>query len=94
MNKTELIAAVADQTGLSRKDVEAALQTMTDTIIDTLADGEKVQMVGFGSFEVKNRATRIGRNPQTGEVVPIPPSRAVVFRPGKKLKDAIRPVPS
>lgn len=93
MNKTELIAAVADQTGLSRKDVEAALQTMTETITDTLADGEKVQLVGFGSFEVKNRATRIGRNPQTGEVIPIPPSRAVVFRPGRRLKEAVNTTP-
>ncbi len=89
MNKTELIAAVADKTGLPRKDVEAAINALTDTIIDALADGEKVQLVGFGSFEVKNRATRIGRNPQTGQVVPIPPSRAAVFRPGKALREAV-----
>ncbi len=90
MNKTELIAAVAEQAGLSKKDAENAIQAMVDSITAALARGEKVQLVGFGSFEVKDRAERTGRNPQTGEKIPIPASKAPVFKAGKALKDAIK----
>ena len=86
MNKTELIAAVAERAELSKKDAEAAT---IDAITEALHQGEKVQLVGFGSFEVKNRAERMGRNPQTKEPIPIPASKAPVFKAGKALKDAV-----
>lgn len=89
MNKTELIAAVAEKAELSKKDAEAAVTAAIDAITAALAEGEKVQLVGFGSFEVKSRAERTGRNPQTGEVIPIPASKAPVFKAGKALKDAV-----
>ena len=89
MNKTELIAAVAEKTGLSKKDTEAVITAALDTITAALKDGDKVQLVGFGSFEVKKRAARIGRNPKTKESIEIPASVAPVFKAGKALKDAV-----
>ena len=89
MNKTELIAAVAEKTGLSKKDSDAAVAAVVDAITESLVQGEKVQLVGFGSFEVKTRAERMGRNPQTKEPIPIPASKAPVFKAGKPLKDAV-----
>ena len=89
MNKTELIAAVAEQAEMSKKDAEAAVTATIDVISEALRKGEKVQLVGFGSFEVKTQAERMGRNPQTKEPIPIPASKAPVFKAGKPLKDAV-----
>ena len=89
MNKTELIAAVAEQAEMSKKDAEAAVTATIDVIAEALRKGEKVQLVGFGSFEVKTRAERMGRNPQTKEPITIPASKAPVFKAGKALKDAV-----
>ena len=89
MNKNELIAAVAEKADLSKKDAEAALTAVIDSITEALAREEKVQLVGFGSFEIKNRAERTGRNPKTLEPVQIPASKAPVFKAGKALKDAV-----
>ena len=87
MNKTELIAAVAEKTELTKKDSGKALDALTEIITETLASGDKVQLVGFGTFEVSERAERTGRNPQTGEEMSIPASKAPKFKPGKALKD-------
>ena len=89
MNKTELIAAVAEKTGLSKKDSDAAVNAVLNTIAETLKANEKVQLVGFGSFEVKKRAARTGRNPKTKEAIEIPASSVPVFKAGKALKDAV-----
>ena len=89
MNKAELIAAVAEKASLSKKDSEAAVNAALDAITAALKDGDKVQLVGFGSFEVKKRAARTGRNPRTKEVVEIPASQVPVFKAGKALKDAV-----
>ena len=89
MNKTELINAVAEQTGLSKKDSEKAINATFDTITLAMEAGEKVQLVGFGAFDIKERASRIGRNPKTKEEIEIPASRVPVFKAGKALKDAI-----
>ena len=89
MNKTELVNALAERTGLSKKSAEEVLTTALDLITETLVQGEKVQLVGFGSFEVRERAPRIGRNPRTKEEVAIPASRAVQFKSGKVLKSAV-----
>lgn len=89
MNKTELIAAVAEKAELSKKDAEAAVTAVIDAITESLCKEEKVQLVGFGSFEVKNRSARMGRNPQTKEPIPIAASKAPVFKAGKALKDAV-----
>ena len=89
MNKTELIAAVAEQAELSKKDAEKALKAFTDVIAAELVKGEKVQLVGFGTFEVSERAAREGRNPRSGEVMNIPASRTPKFKAGKALKDLI-----
>jgi DNA-binding protein HU-beta len=89
MTKVELINAVAAKTGLTKKDSEKAVSAVFGTIADTLKEGEKVQLVGFGSFEVKKRAARVGRNPQTKEAVEIPASVVPVFKAGKALKDAV-----
>ena len=89
MNKTELIAAVAEKTGLSKKDSDAAVAAVVDAITESLVQGEKVQLVGFGSFEVKNRAARTGRNPHTKEEIEIPASKVPVFKAGKALKDTV-----
>ena len=89
MNKTELIAAVAEKADLSKKDAEAAITAAVEAITGALIEGEKVQLVGFGSFEVKTRAARGGRNPKTGEEIPISEARLPVFKAGKALKDAV-----
>jgi len=89
MNKAELIAAVAEKTTLSKKDSEAAVNAALDAITASLEVGEKVQLVGFGSFEVKSRAARVGRNPKTKAVIDIPASKVPVFKAGKVLKDTV-----
>ena len=89
MNKPELIAAAAEKAGLSKKDTEAAVNAAIEAITEALQQSEKVQLVGFGAFEVKARAERIGRNPRTKEQISIPASKVPVFKPGKALKDAV-----
>ena len=89
MNKAELVAAMAEQAGLSKKDAEAALKAFTDVVSDELKKGGKVQLVGFGTFEVSERAAREGRNPQSGEVMKIAASKAPKFKAGKALKDLV-----
>ena len=89
MNKTELINAVAEQAALSKKDSEAAVNAALEVITAALKDGDKVQLVGFGSFEVKKREARVGRNPRPKEAIDIPASKVPVFKPGKALKDVI-----
>ena len=89
MNKTELVAAIAESAELSKKDAEKALKAFVDVGADELKKGEKVQLVGFGTFEVSERAAREGRNPQTGEVMKIAASKAPKFKAGKALKDMI-----
>ena len=87
MNKTELVAAMAEQTNLSKKDAEAALKAFIDVVSEELKKGEKVQLVGFGTFEVSERAAREGRNPQTGETMEIKASKTPKFKAGKASKD-------
>ena len=89
MTKVELIAAVANDANLTKKDAEAAVNSALNAITNALKEGDKVQLVGFGSFEVKSRAARTGRNPRTKEVVEIPASKVPVFKAGKALKDAV-----
>lgn len=89
MNKTELIAEVANKAGLSRKDTEKALGAVVETITEAVVKGDKVQLVGFGSFETKQREARTGRNPKTKETIEIPATRVPVFKAGKALKDAV-----
>ena len=89
MNKAELIAAVAEKTGMSKKDTETVIAATFEAVTDTLAEGDKVQLVGFGSFEVKKRAARLGRNPKTKETIKIAASKVPVFKAGKALKDAV-----
>ena len=89
MNKTELIAAVAEKTAMSKKDSEKAVSALFDAVTEALANGEKVQLVGFGTFEVKERAAHMGRNPRTKEAMEIPASRVAGFKVGKALKDAV-----
>ena len=89
MNKAELVAAMAEKTELSKKDAEAVLKAFTDVVAEELKKGEKIQLVGFGTFEVSERAARTGRNPQTGKEMTIPASKAPKFKPGKALKDMI-----
>ena len=89
MNKSDLIAAIAAKTGSTKKDAEATLNAFVDVVTDSLVKGDKVQLVGFGSFEVRKRAARKGRNPQTKEEIKIPASKAPVFKAGKALKDLV-----
>lgn len=89
MNKTELVSAMAEKAGLSKKDAEAALKAFTDVIAEELKKGEKIQLVGFGTFEVSERSARTGRNPQTGEEMKIPASKSPKFKAGKALKDLV-----
>lgn len=89
MNKTELVAAVAEQTGASKKDSEKLVSAVFETITNALVAGDKVALVGFGAFEVKERPARTGRNPRTKETIEIPASRSASFKPGKALKDAV-----
>ena len=89
MNKTELVAAMAEQAQISKKDAEAALKAFTDVVANELKANGKVQLVGFGTFEVSERAEREGRNPQTGEAMTISASKSPKFKAGKALKDAV-----
>ena len=89
MNKTDLVAAVAEQAEVSKKDAEKALKAFVDVVTDELKKGEKVQLVGFGTFEVSERAAREGRNPQTGKTMKISACKAPKFKAGKALKDAV-----
>lgn len=89
MTKAELIAVVSEKTQLTKKDSEKAVAAVIDAITEALAEGEKVSIVGFGTFEVKERAERMGHNPQTGEPMPIAASKAPVFKAGKALKEAV-----
>lgn len=90
MTKAELISAVAEKSGLKKKDAEAAVASVFSTISDKLAAGEKIQLVGFGTFEVKERAAREGRNPFTGEAITIAAAKRPVFTAGKALKDQVK----
>lgn len=89
MNKTELVAAAAEQTGMTKKDTEKALNAAFEVIASALSKGEKVQVSGFGIFEVKEREARMGRNPRTGEAMEIAASRTPTFKASKTLKDAL-----
>ncbi len=89
MNKADLIAAIAAKTGETKKSAEASVNAFVDVITESLVEGDKVQLVGFGSFEVRKRAARKGRNPQTKEEIKIPASKAPVFKAGKALKDMV-----
>ena len=89
MNKTEVIAAIAEQAEISKKDAEKALKAFVDVVTEQLKEGEKVQLVGFGTFEVSERAAREGRNPQTGKTMKIAACKAPKFKAGKALKDAV-----
>ena len=89
LNKNELVAKVADQSGLSKKDAEKALAAVIDTITAALVAGDKVQLVGFGTFETKQREARTGRNPRSGETIEIPAASLPAFKAGKALKDAV-----
>ncbi len=90
MNKTELVNAVAESSELSKKDATKAVDAVFDSILNALKDGDKVQLIGFGNFEVRERAARKGRNPQTGEEIEISASKVPAFKPGKALKDAVK----
>jgi len=90
MNKTELIAAVADGAKLSKKDAEAAVNAAVAAVTGALKKGDKVQLVGFGTFEVRKRAAKQGRNPQTGAVIKVPATKVPAFKAGKALKDAVK----
>ena len=89
MNKTELVAAIAEQAEISKKDAEKALKAFTDVVAEELKKGEKIQLVGFGTFAVKERAARTGRNPQTGKPIKIAAAKIPGFKAGKALKDAV-----
>lgn len=90
MNKTELIHQVTEQVHLSKKDVTEVIDTVLQTITEALRNGETIQLVGFGSFEVRSRAARKGRNPKTGEVIQIEASKVPAFKPGKLLKEVVK----
>lgn len=89
MSKTDLVSAVADKTGTSKKDAEKAVSATLEAITQALSNGDKVQLIGFGTFEVKERAERVGRNPQTKQEIIIPASKLPSFKAGKALKDAV-----
>lgn len=89
MNKTELVAAIAEKTQLTKKDSEMALKAFVNVVSEQLKKGEKIQLVGFGTFDVSNRAARTGKNPQTGAEISIPASKAPKFKAGKALKETI-----
>jgi len=90
MTKVELIAAVTEKTGMSKKDADRAISAVIDAIAEGLEKGDKVQMVGFGTFEVRTRAAREARNPRTGEPIPIPETKVPVFKAGKTLKERVK----
>ena len=89
-SKQDLVNAVAERTDLSKKDSTAVVDTILDEIKEILANGDKLQLIGFGNFEVRTRSARKGRNPQTGETIEIPASQVPAFKPGKALKDAVK----
>ena len=89
MNKADLVTAMAEKAGISKKDAEASLKAFTDVVAEELKKGEKIQLVGFGTFEVAERAAREGRNPQTGATMKIEASKAPKFKAGKALKDLV-----
>ena len=89
MNKSDLVAVVAEKLGATKRDAEASLNAVVDAITESLVQGEKIQLVGFGSFEVRKRAARKGRNPQTKEEIRIPASKTPVFKAGKAFKDVV-----
>lgn len=89
MNKSELITSMAEKSELTKKDTEKVLKAFIESVEEALTKGDKVQLVGFGTFEVKSRAARVGRNPRTREEIQIPASKAPVFKPGKDLKDLV-----
>lgn len=93
MNKAELIAALAESTGETKKNSEMFLKSFLETVVGTLEKGDKVQLVGFGTFEVRDRKERVGRNPRTKEEIKIPASKVPVFKPGKDFKTKINVVP-
>ena len=90
MNKTDLINAVAEKSELSKKDAAKAVDAVFESVMDSLSEGEKVQIIGFGNFEVRERSARKGRNPQTGEEIQIPASKVPAFKAGKALKEAVK----
>lgn len=90
MNKNEFVTAIAEKSGLTKKDTEAALNAYTAVVTDALKAGDSVQLIGFGTFEVRERAARTGRNPHTGENIEIAAAKVPAFKPGKALKDAIQ----
>lgn len=90
INKTELVDAVSTKSELTKQDSKKAVDALFETISNTLAKEEKVQLVGFGTFEIRERAERTGRNPQTGEEMTIPASKSPAFKPGKELKEAVK----
>ena len=89
MNKVELIAAVTEKTGMSKKDAEKAVSAVLESVVEAVSSGDKVQLVGFGTFEVRNREARTGRNPRTKEAIVIPASKPPDFKAGKSFKDAV-----
>ena len=89
MNKNELVEAIAEKMGTTKKEAEAAVSAFTETVKEALVDGKKVQIIGFSNFEVRERAARKSRNPQTGKEIEIPASKVPAFKPGKGLKDAV-----
>jgi DNA-binding protein HU-beta len=89
VNKTELIAKVAEKTQMTKKDATQSVEAVLEAITEALKNGEKVQLIGFGNFEVRERAARKGRNPQTGKEITIPASKVPAFKPGKALKDEV-----
>ncbi|WP_159888036.1 HU family DNA-binding protein [Paenibacillus puerhi] len=90
MNKTDLVNSIAEKSGLTKKDVESVLNGFLGEVTDALASGEKVQLIGFGTFETRKRSGRTGRNPQTGKEISIPESKVPAFKAGNKLKDAVK----
>lgn len=90
MNKTELVDAVATKSELTKQDSKKAVDALLETITNTLSQEEKIQLVGFGTFEIRERAERTGRNPQTGDEMTIPASKSPAFKPGKELKEAVK----
>lgn len=90
MNKQDLINSISEKSGLTKKDVEAVLNSFLGEVTEALSSGEKVQLIGFGTFETRKRSARVGRNPQTGATLPIPESKVPAFKAGNKLKEAVK----
>lgn len=93
MNKVQMVAAVAEKAGLTKKDAEKAINAVTEAVKEALVKGDKVQLIGFGTYEVRERAARTGRNPQTGAEIKIAAAKVPAFKAGKALKDAVNPAP-